>query len=199
MSVKLHQPVEGKGAGESYSGEREDWLVAQGYASREDGVDKHLITDVKAKDDPTLAANREAPGEKPPTTEKPTTEFKKGVSSIQDKTPADEGKPTAGSGTGMVGKGAEPLYDNAAHAEDNVNEVDPEKVKPLEVPDPPKDAMDDQGAEKRRKAEVKAKGEAAADAGATSDLDVAGQFEAANASAAAPFPKDEDEDDSKKS
>jgi hypothetical protein len=192
MSVKLHQPVEGKGAGESYSGEREDWLVAQGYASREDDVDKHLITDVKADKDPTLAQNREAPGDEPPTTEKPTTEFKKGVSSIQDKTPADEGKPTPGSGTGMVGKGAEPKYDNVAHAGDHENEVDAEKVKPLEVPDPPEDHDDDQGAAKRRAKEIKAKGEVAADAGATSKIDAGEQFAIADASLRPEAPKTEE-------
>lgn len=197
MTVRLHQPVEGKAAGETYSGEREDWLVAQGYASREgDMTDKTLLRDVEADKDPTLAQNREAPGDEPPNAKRPTTEFKEGVTSIQDKTPADKDKPTPGSGTGMVGKGAEPLYDNAAHAEDNVNEVDPEDVEPLEVPDPPKDVNDDQGAEKRRNAEVKDKGQAAADAGATSKIDAGEQFALADASL---HPEDESksEDDDK--
>lgn len=198
MAVRLHQPVEGKAAGELYSGDREDWLVAQGYASRENShTDKHLITDVDAKDDPTLAANREKPSEGPPTTENPTTAFEKGITSIQDMTPAKEGEPTAGSGTGRVAKGAEPGYDNAAHASDNENDVDPSKVKALKIADAPEDVNDDQGAEKRRAAEIKDKGQAAADAGATSTLSVGEQYAEADKQAQPGRPEaatsDEDE------
>lgn len=67
MSVTLHSPVEGLAAGETYSGPREDWLVAQGYASR-DKVDGLHATSVEVAKDPTVAENREAPDEDAPTT-----------------------------------------------------------------------------------------------------------------------------------
>lgn len=66
MSVILTSPVEGKDVGETYSGEREDWLVANGYAARPGATDGLHMSDVDAKDDPTLAANREAPVEDGP-------------------------------------------------------------------------------------------------------------------------------------
>lgn len=61
MPVTLTSPVEGKKVGETYSGEREDWLVANGYAARAGDFDGLHVTDVDATQDPTLAANREAP------------------------------------------------------------------------------------------------------------------------------------------
>ena len=61
MSVILTSPVEGKDVGETYSGDREDWLVAHGYAARTGDFDGVNVTDVPADKDPTLPENREAP------------------------------------------------------------------------------------------------------------------------------------------
>lgn len=61
MSVELTSPVEGKQAGETYSGPLEDFYVTNGYAKRDGESDLHLATSVNADSDPTLAANREAP------------------------------------------------------------------------------------------------------------------------------------------
>lgn len=62
MAVELTSPAEGKQAGESYSGPNEEWLVANGYATRSgDDSDNHLNTTVTADSDPTNADNREAP------------------------------------------------------------------------------------------------------------------------------------------
>jgi len=96
MAVELTSPVEGKAVGETYSGDREDWLVEQGYAkrgsgkaekSREDSPeveekqapsvgDFRNATDVKADKDPTLAQNREHRDEPTPHEVDPTTEIK---------------------------------------------------------------------------------------------------------------------------
>jgi hypothetical protein len=61
MPVTLTSPAEGLRVGDTYRGEREDWLVDNGYAARAGDFDGLHATSVDAKDDPTLAANREAP------------------------------------------------------------------------------------------------------------------------------------------
>lgn len=62
MTVRLHAPAEGKPAGETYTGDNEKWLVANGVASwvgePPAGADELLLAD-----DPTNPANREAPDE----------------------------------------------------------------------------------------------------------------------------------------
>lgn len=64
--VTLHQPVEGLNAGDTYSGPNEDFLVAEGYASRAKGGDGLHATSGSAKNDARLAENREAPEDGPP-------------------------------------------------------------------------------------------------------------------------------------
>lgn len=65
MAVELTSPVLGQAVGYSYTGELEDWLLAQGYAKRVGytgpGVANTGTTDVVPANDPTLAENREAP------------------------------------------------------------------------------------------------------------------------------------------
>lgn len=65
MTVKLTSPVEGKMPNDSYTGSREAWLLAEGYATRSGyegpGVSNTGPAGVKdPKKDPTLAKNREA-------------------------------------------------------------------------------------------------------------------------------------------
>lgn len=64
--VTLHQPVEGLDRGDTYSGPNEDWLVAEGYATRAKGGDGLHATSGSAKNDQRLAENREAPADGPP-------------------------------------------------------------------------------------------------------------------------------------
>ena len=61
MSVELTSPVCGLDTGDTYSGDLEEWLVASGYAKR----DGEIPPIPEAGLDPTLAENREVPGEKP--------------------------------------------------------------------------------------------------------------------------------------
>lgn len=64
-TVQLTSPAKGKMPGDTVTvtdGEAR-WLVAQGYARVDDDGDHLLDTSVEAASDPTLAANREAPGE----------------------------------------------------------------------------------------------------------------------------------------
>lgn len=66
MQVKLHQPVEGRDAGETIEvdDKRGEWLISQGYASKPRARrDLSDVTSVAAEIDPTLAANREGPDE----------------------------------------------------------------------------------------------------------------------------------------
>lgn len=71
MKLKMHQDVLGHKSGDEVEvdGTQAEWLVKEGYASVADGEDeyaqedKHLVTSAEAKDDPTMAANREAPDE----------------------------------------------------------------------------------------------------------------------------------------
>lgn len=67
MAVTLTSPVEGKQPGEPYSGEREDYLLAEGYARR-DGYDGPGVANtgpasIDPKDHPQPPQNREAPEE----------------------------------------------------------------------------------------------------------------------------------------
>lgn len=62
MSVTLCSPVCGLDVDDIYDGELEDWLVAEGYAVR-DGQDEAPVATLDAELDPTVAANREAPGD----------------------------------------------------------------------------------------------------------------------------------------
>lgn len=74
-TLVLHQPAFGKAVGDKIAGKKEDleWYVLNGIGSLEgDNSDKTLATSTLAKHDPTLAANREKPGEQP-TTAAPTT------------------------------------------------------------------------------------------------------------------------------
>lgn len=71
MKLKIHQDVLGltSGTETEVDGTQAEWLVREGYASVADTEsdyaqeDKHLITSADAENDPTLAANREAPDE----------------------------------------------------------------------------------------------------------------------------------------
>jgi hypothetical protein len=67
MTVTLTAPAEGKQPGEKYTGPREAWLLAEGYATRKGysgpGLANSGPTTVKPEKDPTLADNREKPGE----------------------------------------------------------------------------------------------------------------------------------------
>lgn len=77
MKVELTSPVEGKQPGDTVDVKeaRGQWLLANGYAKPASGDNPDdfgiYVTDVDAKDDPTLAENREAPGEKPKSAEAP--------------------------------------------------------------------------------------------------------------------------------
>lgn len=71
--VTLHQPAEGLDRGDTYSGPNEDWLVANGYASRGKDADGLHSTTVEIKNDPMDPRNREAAGEEPPTPKKEIT------------------------------------------------------------------------------------------------------------------------------
>lgn len=42
MAVELTQQVEGKNVGDSYSGEREEWLVENGYAKKVERGGEHV-------------------------------------------------------------------------------------------------------------------------------------------------------------
>lgn len=63
MTVQLTSPVLGKAVGDSYTGDLEPWLLAQGYAKRVGytgpGVANTGPTDVLPAQDPTLPENRE--------------------------------------------------------------------------------------------------------------------------------------------
>jgi hypothetical protein len=69
MKLKIHQDILGHTSGTEVEvdGTQAEWLVAEGYASVADSEsdyaqeDKHLVTSADAKNDPTLASNREAP------------------------------------------------------------------------------------------------------------------------------------------
>ena len=65
MKVKLTSPAEGKQPGETVdvSAARARWLISEGYAVGNEEVDGITMTSAEPKDDPTLAENREAPGE----------------------------------------------------------------------------------------------------------------------------------------
>lgn len=63
MPVTLHQPAVGLNAGDSYTGPLEAWLVEEGYADDGVAADNTDNTGLDAVDDPTLAVNREEPGE----------------------------------------------------------------------------------------------------------------------------------------
>ena len=62
MTVTLTSPVLGKSVGATYTGTLEDWLLAEGYATRAGytgpGVSNTGPTDVIPANDPTLPANR---------------------------------------------------------------------------------------------------------------------------------------------
>lgn len=65
MAVELTSPVLGKDVGDTYTGTLEGWLLAEGYAKQDGytgpGVANTGATAVDPGDDPTRAANREAP------------------------------------------------------------------------------------------------------------------------------------------
>jgi hypothetical protein len=71
MSVKLTSPVLGQAVGFIYTGNLEDWLLAEGYAKRDAdttptsysgvGTANTGATDVTPANDPSLPANRERP------------------------------------------------------------------------------------------------------------------------------------------
>lgn len=96
--LRLHQPVEGRAAGEiaDVPAGRADWMLANGYASlagddtdSTDGEGELQRGVSDASNDPTLAANREAPDDEDgnplvPTTEDPTVVFKEDLGSVQD-------------------------------------------------------------------------------------------------------------------
>lgn len=65
MKVTLTSPAEGKQPGETVDVDesRAKWLIAEGYAVGDKDVDGITMTAADPKDDPTLAENREAPGE----------------------------------------------------------------------------------------------------------------------------------------
>ena len=67
MKLTLTSPVEGKMPGDTVDvpDPRARWLIANGYARVDDDGDHRLDTSVEAASDPTLAANREAPGTPP--------------------------------------------------------------------------------------------------------------------------------------
>lgn len=65
MTVEITSPVLGKAVGETYTGELESWLLAQGYAKQAGytgpGVSNTGAADDVPANDPRLPANREAP------------------------------------------------------------------------------------------------------------------------------------------
>lgn len=66
MQAKLHQDVLGARSGDTITVDatQAEFLVREGYASIEgDDTDKALMGGVSREADPTLAENREAPGE----------------------------------------------------------------------------------------------------------------------------------------
>ena len=67
MQVELTSPVEGKFPGEKVDvpDGKARWLLANGYARKDDDGSHLLDSSVEAANDPTLAQNREAPGEPP--------------------------------------------------------------------------------------------------------------------------------------
>lgn len=67
MQVELTSPAKGKMPGETVTvtdGEGR-WLQANGYAKLAGNKDQRRNTSIEAKNDPTLAANREDPGDPP--------------------------------------------------------------------------------------------------------------------------------------
>lgn len=72
MKIELTSPVEGKQPGEivDVAKDRAEWFLQNGYAKpADDSNDEEyglLATSVERKADPTLAENREKPGEKVP-------------------------------------------------------------------------------------------------------------------------------------
>ena len=77
MKIELTSPVEGKQPGETVdvAKDRAEWLLQNGYAkpAADDNDEEYglLATSVEAKADPTLAENREKPGEKVPVEDAP--------------------------------------------------------------------------------------------------------------------------------
>lgn len=69
MQVQLTSPAKGKMPGDKVTMTDAEgrWHVAQGYARVDDDGDHRLDSSVEASADPTLAANRELPGEPPGT------------------------------------------------------------------------------------------------------------------------------------
>lgn len=69
MQVQLTSPAKGKMPGDTVTMTEPEgrWYISQGYARVDDDGDHRLDTSVEASADPTLAANREAPGEPPGT------------------------------------------------------------------------------------------------------------------------------------
>lgn len=65
MKLTLTSPAEGKQPGETVDVDesRARWLIAEGYAIGNKDVDGITMRAAMPKDDPTLAENREAPGE----------------------------------------------------------------------------------------------------------------------------------------
>jgi hypothetical protein len=65
VTVELTSPVLGRSVGATYTGNLEDWLLANGYAKRAGytgpGVANTGPVDVAPAADPTLAENREDP------------------------------------------------------------------------------------------------------------------------------------------
>lgn len=65
MTVELTSPVLGKGVGDTYTGDLEGWLLANGYAKQDGytgpGVSNTGAVDVAPDSDPTNPANREDP------------------------------------------------------------------------------------------------------------------------------------------
>lgn len=65
MTVEITSPVLGKLVGETYTGTMEAWLLAEGYASQDGytgpGVANTGAMTTTVANDPTRAANREAP------------------------------------------------------------------------------------------------------------------------------------------
>ena len=98
MKIELTSPVEGKQPGETVdvAKDRAEWLLQNGYAKPADGDNDEkygvLATSVERKADPTLAENREKPGEKVP-----GVDPDKNDEPIEEKTGevVEEPKPTA--------------------------------------------------------------------------------------------------------
>lgn len=83
MSVKLTSPVLGQNVGFIYTGNMEDWLLANGYAKRDadttptsyagPGIANTGAVDVAPASDPTLASNRDDDPYFPATADRNTT------------------------------------------------------------------------------------------------------------------------------